>query len=180
MSSSDDKAFEILVRQHHRRLLSYAFALVPRHDVAEDLVQDAFVSAYGALATFDPSRDFGAWMRGIVRNKYREWVRSRRDVPLDQATLDAIEDQHRTWDEIEQERSLLQALEQCLQRLPEALLHVVDLFYLKQLPGAQVATRVASSAATVRKRLQRAREQLAVCIGQRLKCTCPGAETNPD
>jgi DNA-directed RNA polymerase specialized sigma24 family protein len=47
----DAKAFEILVRLHHRRLLAYALALTAREDVAEDLVQDAFLVAHRARLT---------------------------------------------------------------------------------------------------------------------------------
>jgi len=179
MSPGDNKAFEILVCQHHRRLLSYALALVSRYDVAEGLVQDAFVSAFGAMKTFDPARDFGAWMRGIVRNKFREWARAQRHALLDQETLDAVEDQHRAWDAAEQsDADVLQALQQCLQKLPAPLRRVVDLFYMHRLPGAEVAQRMTSSAAAVRKRLQRAREQLATCINRTLECACAGNETD--
>ncbi len=91
----DAKAFEILVRLHHRRLLAYALSLTGREDVAEDLVQDAFLVAHRDLARFDATRDFGAWVRGIVRMKYLEWARRCRTQPVDGALLDSIEERHR-------------------------------------------------------------------------------------
>src|SRR5438876_2266457 len=94
----DAKAFEILVRLHHRRLIAYALSLTRREDVAEDLVQDAFLVAYRDLAKFDPTRDFAAWVRGIVRMKYLEWTRSSRTQAIDGAVIDSIEERHRTWD----------------------------------------------------------------------------------
>ncbi len=159
------KAFETLVRQHHRRLLAYALALVPAREVAEDLAQDALVAACRDRARFDASRDFGAWVRGILRNKYREWARTRQDVPVDAAVLTALDTQHQQWDRAEQTPGdALRALRRCIQRLPETLRRAVELFYLDSLSGEVVAERLDASHATVRKRLQRARHNLAECV----------------
>jgi RNA polymerase sigma factor (sigma-70 family) len=56
----------------------------------------------------------------------------------------------------------------CLDRLPATLGDAVRLFYLEELSGAETAERLATNAATVRKRLQRARAELATCIRARL------------
>ena len=170
MPTLDNAAFEVLVRQHHRRLLAYALALVAAPPVAEDLTQDALLIAYRDRDRFDPGRDFGAWVRGILRNKYREWARDHGEPTLDEASLAAVEHQHAEWDQAERTPGdALLALQECLGKLPEALRAAVDLFYLQRLPGAAVATRLASSEATVRKRLQRARESLAACIRETLR-----------
>jgi len=42
---ADRKGFSILVRQHHRELLVYARALIGDADTAQDIVQEAFVTA---------------------------------------------------------------------------------------------------------------------------------------
>ena len=161
----DSQAFEALVRQHHRRLLGYALALVPVRQVAEDLVQETFLTAYRERSRFETDRDFGAWARGILRNKYREWARRQREIPTDAATLNAIDEQHALWDRVEAAPGeLLGALQDCIRKLPEVLRQVVDLFYMQRKPGAEVASNVSCDAATVRKRLQRAREQLAACV----------------
>jgi len=65
------QAFAVLAREHHRGLLVFARALCGNHATSADLVQDAFVTAWRNLDRFDTTRDFGAWLRGIVRNKRR-------------------------------------------------------------------------------------------------------------
>ncbi len=166
----DLTAFEILVRQHHRRLLAYAAAILHDPEAAQDVVQNAFLTAYEKLGSFDPTRDFAAWMRGIVRNKCREWVRADRLLLVPDETIEAIEQQHRAWDELEanQDRTVLATLHECLAKLPDLLAEAVRLFYLEDLSGAEVARRLQSGEAAVRKRLQRAREQLGQCIHQSL------------
>ena len=53
-----------------------AGALVGRSD-AEDVAQDAFVAAYGAIATHEPGRPFYPWLRGILVNRAKVFIRSR-------------------------------------------------------------------------------------------------------
>jgi len=166
----DAKAFEILVRLHHRRLLAYALALTERRDVAEDLVQDAFLVAHRDLAKFDPTRDFGAWVRGIVRMKYLEWSRSCRVQAVDGTVLDSIEERHRTWDRAVEEgrEDALSALRGCLQGLSSHLGDAITLFYTERRPCAEIAGRLGVAEPVIRKRLQRARESLAECLKGKL------------
>ena len=56
-------AFEEVVRRYQRRVYAVAYRIVRRHDVADDVAQDAFIRAHKALATFDTARPFGPWGR---------------------------------------------------------------------------------------------------------------------
>ena len=166
----DAEGFEAQVRLHHRRLLAYALALTRRLDAAEDLVQDALLVAHRTLARFDPSRDFAAWVRGIVRMKYLEWTRAHRTEQLDAAVLDAIEHQHQAWDRSAEEggEDSAAAMRDCLRQLGPHLTETLDLFYRAQEPCTAIAERLGTTEVVVRKRLQRARETLAECIRRKL------------
>ncbi|HVE42595.1 MAG TPA: sigma-70 family RNA polymerase sigma factor [Planctomycetota bacterium] len=166
----DAGGFEAHVRLHHRRLLAYALALTRKLDAAEDLVQDALLIAHRDLAKFDASRDFGAWVRGIVRFKYLEWTRAHRAEQLDPAVLDGIEQQHQAWDRAAEEgrEDATAAVRDCMKKLPPHLGETLDLFYRAQDSCTAIAGRLGISEVVVRKRLQRARESLADCIRRRL------------
>ncbi len=171
--SLEPKGFEALVREHHRRLLAYALALVRRNDVAEDLAQDALLIAHRDLAKFDASRDFGAWVRGIIRMKYLEWARSRRLERMSEAQIEAIDAQHHEWDLAAEEGrgDALAALRRCREELGEHVAETLDLFYRDQRSCAEIATRLNISEIVVRKRLQRARDVMADCLQKRLGAT---------
>ncbi len=165
MKAMDTKAFEILVREHHRRILAFAVSLVRDRNAAEDLVQDAFLTAYLKLGTFDATRSFPAWVRGILRNKYYEYCRKHNEIAVEPASLDAMEDLQVHWETAATEDlDEFAALEQCLAKLDDGMAEPVDLFYMKRISSVDIAERLDIQVATIRKRLQRAREQLAVCI----------------
>jgi RNA polymerase sigma factor (sigma-70 family) len=166
----DRRSFAILAREHHRGLLVYGRALAGNEATAADLVQDAFVTAWKNLSRFDVTRDFGSWMRGIVRNKWREYLRRhRREVDVDDATLEVWESRFITWDDGRNSGhgDLFELLENCLARLPEPMREAVDRFYYQDAAGESVADSLGIDTATLRKRLQRSREALRNCLEQK-------------
>jgi len=69
-------AFRPLVDAYFGQAVRLAGALVGQRD-AEDVAQEAFVAAYGAIATHEPGRPFYPWLRGILVNRAKVFIRSR-------------------------------------------------------------------------------------------------------
>jgi len=159
------KSFAILVKEHHRGLLAYARALTKEGHTSRDIVQDAFVVAWRNLETFDVTRDFGSWMRGIVRNKWRESLRKNaRQVALDDEVLESLEADASRWDGLSDHGGVFARLELCLKKLPENLAEAVKAFYYDGYSGEEAANVLSVQSATLRKRLERARGGLRDCL----------------
>lgn len=172
LEPTSSTAFAILAREHHRGLLVYARALSGNEATAADLVQDAFLTAWNGLGRFDVTRDFGAWVRGILRNKWREHLRRHaREVDVDEETLAGWEARLASWDEARREDrgEVFLALEDCLRRLPDGLGEPVRRFYYEGGSGEGVAASLGLDSAALRKRLQRAREALRDCLDHKLQ-----------
>lgn len=161
----DRKFFSILAKEHHRMLLAYARALTKEEHTSRDIVQDAFVVAWKNLDTFDVTRDFGSWMRGIVRNKWREALRkNERLVVVEDETLESMEADASQWDALRDRGGVFDRLEKCLKKLPETLAEAVKVFYYEELSGKEASEVLSVQSATLRKRLERARGGLKVCL----------------
>jgi RNA polymerase sigma-70 factor, ECF subfamily len=82
-----DASFDRFVEQFQDRLFGFVLTLTGNRSEAEEIAQDAFVSAYRALQGYDPDRrrslSLRAWLFTIALNKVRN--RARRPAPL---TLD--------------------------------------------------------------------------------------------
>ena len=69
-------AFDEIVRRYQRRVYSTALRIVRRHDLADDVTQEAFLRAHRALASYDRARPFGPWICRIAANLAINHVRS--------------------------------------------------------------------------------------------------------
>jgi RNA polymerase sigma-70 factor (ECF subfamily) len=86
-SASD---LEALVRHHWPGAYRAAYLVVHDGAAAEDIAQEAFVSAIRALDSFDRRRPFGPWLHRIVVNRAIDWTRARtlrREVGDDQLAV---------------------------------------------------------------------------------------------
>ena len=68
--------FRVLVREYGLMIRSYLGSHLHRVDEIDDLAQDVFLTAFRQLEQFDHRTDFGAWLRGIARNRLLMHFRS--------------------------------------------------------------------------------------------------------
>ncbi len=166
LDPASDSDFTELVERHHRELLVYARALTRDSTTARDIVQEAFIVAYDKINTFDVTRDFATWMRGIVRNKWREWLRKNKRYALTDTDIAQIDADVAAWqsEKTEDESDLFEALRDCLHRLPDNLTEAIMACYYEGRTGDEAADHLGIAPAAVRKRLQRARVLLKECL----------------
>lgn len=167
MTRSKKEEFMELVQTHHRELLVYARAITGEGHLSKDIAQDSFVVAWNNFEKFDVSKNFPSWLRGIVRNKWKEHLRrSKRQVALDDDVLEIMEVQMLSWDQLRTDggAGVFIKLEACVSKLPEALAEVVKLFYYDESSTEEAAAKTDSTGAAVRKRLERARTALKECL----------------
>lgn len=172
--------FSALVKLHHRDLLVYGQALTRDAATARDIVQEAFIVAYEKIHTFDVTRDFATWMRGIVRNKWREWLRKNRKYDLSDNELARIDADMAAWqaNRAAGRSPVFHALEDCMEQLPGSLKETVHAFYYEGRTGDEVSEVLGIAPAAVRKRLQRARTLLKQCLDRKLEPTDPSPENS--
>jgi RNA polymerase sigma-70 factor (ECF subfamily) len=74
-------ALETLFRRHWPRLHRAAYLVCHDAGAAEDIAQEAFLSAVRALDRFDRSRPFAPWITRIAVNRAIDWTRGRAARP---------------------------------------------------------------------------------------------------
>lgn len=79
--SRDD--FRPLVERYQSGVIRYVFYLVRDQDTAEDIAQEAFVTAYRKLRQYNERYAFSTWLYRIARNLAYRHLRSNRTVPLE-------------------------------------------------------------------------------------------------
>jgi RNA polymerase sigma-70 factor (ECF subfamily) len=75
--SGSEEALEHLYRRHWPWAHRAAYLVVHDEAAAEDIAQEAFLSAIRSLDRFDRRRPFGPWLNRIVVNRSIDWARAR-------------------------------------------------------------------------------------------------------
>ena len=86
--TGDSEAFGTLVRRHQKRVYRLALHMLRNSAEAEDVTQETFVRAYGALDRFDGRSEPFTWMYRIAVNLSLNAIRSRKTSQRSTSTDD--------------------------------------------------------------------------------------------
>ena len=75
--SGRQSAYTALLGRYREPVFRVVRATIGDDDDAVDVTQEAFVSAFAALKTYDSERPFKTWISRIAINKCRDWARRR-------------------------------------------------------------------------------------------------------
>jgi RNA polymerase sigma-70 factor (ECF subfamily) len=81
LKAGDEDAYASIVRTLGGRMLAVARRFLHDEDLARDAVQDAFLSAFRAIHTFDGDAQISTWLHRIVVNASLMRLRTRRRKP---------------------------------------------------------------------------------------------------
>jgi RNA polymerase sigma-70 factor, ECF subfamily len=169
--SDDQNAFlEHAMATYGRQTYNYAYRLTGNEADARDLTQEAFIRVFRAWRSFQPGTSFLSWIYRIVTNLYRDELRKRKGVFLQELPDDNVAHElpteAREHDPIAQihERQLSSAVSEALRQLTADQRAVVLLADVEERSYQEIADIMACSIGTVRSRLHRARMQLRKLI----------------
>ncbi|HEV8001129.1 MAG TPA: RNA polymerase sigma factor [Planctomycetaceae bacterium] len=144
-----------LARLHYALLYRYAYRLCGSAEEAEDLTQQAFLTAHRRLHQLRDANSAKSWLCAILRNTFLTRVSQRavRVVPL-----------HGLWDPVQEQSPTAtfdsSELQQVLSELPEEFRSPLILYYFEEFSYRQIAEQLDVPIGTVMSRLARAKSHL--------------------
>jgi RNA polymerase sigma-70 factor (ECF subfamily) len=166
-ASGDTDAFGRLVEVHQGRVRAYIGSYVREPDLVDDLAQEAFLSAFGDIATFRGDSTFGSWLLGIARHRVLRHLRSSTrgarflDALLHGPRLERLEEDDRRLAERE---AAIARLQSCLDRLPPSSSEIVTEHYFRACSLAELSRRMSKGESALRMMLLRIRRALRDCM----------------
>src|SRR4051794_6920239 len=155
-----EPAVEELFRRHWPDTHRAAYLIVRDAAAAEDVAQEAFLSALSALGRFDRRRPFAPWLHRITVNRAIDWSRARavrREVAAAPALLDAVGPEPPLDEALEGSGEV----EAALGALPAEQRAVVVLRYLLEYTPGEIARMLDLPRGTVNSRLRRGLDRLS-------------------
>jgi RNA polymerase sigma-70 factor, ECF subfamily len=158
------RAFETLMRRYNQRLFRIARSIVPDADIAETVVQEAYLLAFSDIERYEPTGKFGAWLARLAFNQALALRRTvRPSAPVAEAGPAEQGEGNSAGPESPGETPpTRQALEQAIDALPEVFRTVFVLRAIEGISGIETAACLGINETTVRTRLYRAQRRLRI------------------
>ncbi|MGI8628839.1 MAG: RNA polymerase sigma factor [Solirubrobacteraceae bacterium] len=165
----DARAFEVIFDRHAGAAFSLAYRMCGRRTMAEDVVQEAFLSLWRSGARYDRARgSVRSWVLGVVHNRAidafrREVVKDRRDVH-DDGIAERLPALQMTDTEVER-RDDARQVRGALGELPPDQRQVIELAYFGGFTHSQIAKILDLPAGTVKGRMRLGLTKLRLALG---------------
>ena len=162
------RAFETLMRRYNQRLFRIARSIVPDDEIAETVVQEAYLLAFSDIERYEPTGKFGAWLARLAFNQALALRRTVRPAAMVTATppaavadLDSGAGASQADGHTDAPPSR-QILQQAVDGLPEVFRTVFVLRAIEGISGIETAACLGINETTVRTRLYRAQRRLKI------------------
>lgn len=167
--NGDQKAYEELMIKYRNLVYHVMIKMVRNPQEAEDLLQEAFIKAFKALASFNEEYAFSTWLMKIATNNCIDFLRKKKlktfsiDEPVkykeDQVKIE-VPDVDPTPEKylLAEERSKI--LDDAIQSLPPRYRHVIVLRHKEEKSYEEISDILKLPLGTVKARIFRAREML--------------------
>ncbi len=181
LQAGDGHAFENMVRTHTPSLLRTARRFLRSEEDARDAVQDAFLSVFKSIRSFEASSQLSTWLHRIVMNCCLMRLRARRRHPEEEIETHLPrfqEDGHQVepsvpWTEsaetMLQRAELRDVVRSSIDRLPDRYREVLLLRDIEELTPEETAQLLGVSRDVVKVRLHRARQALRTLLDPHMR-----------
>ncbi len=160
------KHFLPLLLEHKDRVYGYILTLVPRPNVADDIMQDTVLVMWEKFSDFKVGTNFYGWAKCIALNKVREYRRNTSKSPLifDEEVIDRLNTETESNTENNQ---ALERLETCLKALSKVEAKLIELRFVDKATIKKIAEYWGKAPGSVYRQMSKIIFKLRECISRK-------------
>ena len=164
----DRKAQFEVYRLYYKAMYNTSLRIVSYPAEAEDIMQEAFLSAFRRIETFKGDVSFGAWLKRIVINKSIDALRQRK-VRFEEITMAEQDEALESMVDFEYSEHLpvetmVKIIKEAIHELPQGYQVVLTLALIEGYDHEEIAQLLSVSKSTSRSQLARAKKKLIEII----------------
>ncbi|MEJ8800946.1 RNA polymerase sigma factor [Pontibacter sp. H249] len=154
----DNRAQYELYKLYSKAMFNVSMRITNDYSEAEDVLQEAFISAFKNLHTYKGEAAFGSWLKKIVVNAAINAIRKRRSelVPMDERTIIDIPDE--TFEDDSEWK--VEKVRKAIMKLPDGYRVVLSLYLLEGFDHAEIGEILGVTESTSKSQYSRAKKKL--------------------
>jgi len=162
-------AFEVIYDRHADAAFSLAYRICSQRALAEDVVQEAFLSLWHSRTRYDRNRgSVRTWLLGIVHNRAIDALRRRavrdRGMVHDDGIEERVAAPERTDVDVAR-REEAREIRSALDGLPDEQSQVIELAYFGGMTHVQIAARLEMPVGTIKGRMRLGLSKMRMALG---------------
>jgi RNA polymerase sigma factor (sigma-70 family) len=162
--AGDRDAHYTLYKLYAKSMYNTGYRIVGNEDDAEDVLQEAFISAFRSLDSYRGDATFGSWLKRIVVNKAITVLKKRRMEALpDNDHFDVAEPEP---EETYKDGLTIDKVRRSIDALPDGYRSVLSLYLLEGYDHQEIAGIMGITESTSKSQLNRAKKKLQELLTQ--------------
>lgn len=148
-----------LYKQYYRSMYNTSLRILKDTAEAEDIMQEAFLTAFEKIDTYEGKVSFGSWLKRIVINKSLDAIRKRKIkvTELNEETNIFTEENETDESEIQYK---VDAIKKAMEKLPDGYRIVLSMYLFEGYDHDEIAGILGISNSTSRSQYTRAKKYL--------------------
>jgi RNA polymerase sigma-70 factor (ECF subfamily) len=159
----DQEAHFRLYQLYKKSMYNVGYRIVNNEDEAEDVLQEAFISAFRNLEYYRGDATFGAWLKRIVVNKAINYLKKRQLERLPDDDRWDVKDEEAV-DELEQFPYTVERVREAIAALPDGYRAVLSLYLLEGYDHGEIGEILGISESTSKSQFNRSKKKLKAIL----------------
>lgn len=163
--AGDQKAQFQIYKLYYKAMYNTSLRIVNDSMEAEDIMQEAFLSAFEKISTYSGIVSFGAWLKKIVINRSLDALSRKKvifeDIESHIGISDNSHEELKRYEEIDMQ---VEEVKKAIEKLPDGYRIILSLYLLEGYDHDEIAEILSISSSTSRSQLSRAKQKLILEI----------------
>lgn len=155
LKKGNDLAAFKLYESYSKAMYNTLTRITGDHEIAKDLLQDAFIKAFQRIGELEKPEAFGGWLKRIVVNMGIQHMRKSK-ISFDDVTDHA----ELANEEVEEELISMEQLHQAIKELPDGYRSVLSLYLFENYKHAEIAEMLGITESTSKTQYRNAKQIL--------------------
>ena len=157
----DQKSQFQIYKLYYKAMYNTSLRIVNDAMEAEDIMQEAFLSAFEKIESYSGTVSFGAWLKKIVHNRSLDYLKKNRKMVFeDVESLYGIEDTCAETSHEEDRDPRMNKLMEIIKRLPEKYRNILSLYLFEGYDHEEIGEILSIPSSTSRSNFSRAKSKI--------------------
>lgn len=162
--AGEEKGYAMLYNKYAKLIYHAVFRVMGNSAESEDIVQEAFCTAFEQISKLKNQNNFEGWVKRIAINQAISTLRKRKMVFAEESVLETVAHEETDLDEEFLFQCQVDDVKSAIQALPDGYRTIVSLHLFEDMGQEEIGNMLGISHATVRSQYHRAKKKIFTAL----------------